>query len=133
MFLPKVVKTESNDASDILYPSPFFDKHQDTIVQVRDIAIIVLYVLLVTVVFLTTWIKAQSAEFPFNINAVARGIYFGDTTIRPLVVFACVFVAFLFSVVLRMIFMGVVESSIGNRLENHMQTNGHIRNIKINK
>ncbi len=133
MFLPKVEKNESDDASDILHPSPFFNKHKDTIIWVRDVAVIVLYVLLVAIVFLTTWIKAQSAEFPFNVNAVAKGIYFGDTTIRPLLVFICVFTAFLFSVALRMIFMGVVENSIGSRFENHMQTHGHLRKIKVDK
>lgn len=136
MFFPKVKKSESdvgnNNTSDILDPSPFFDKHQKLIVWMRDAAVITLYVLLVAIVFLTTWIKAQSAEFPFNINAVAKGIYFGDT-IRPPIVFVCVFTAFLFFVALRMIFMGVVENSIGSHLETHMQANGHLRKIKVNK
>ena len=136
MFFPRVQKksdTENEDANDIevvLSPSPFFEKHGDKVIWVRDSSVIALYFILIVVVFLSTWIKAQSGEFPFNIKSVARRVYSEDSVIHPFFVFTFIFMLFLFSVALRMICIGVVENSIGGRIETHMHTNGHIRKIK---
>lgn len=135
MFFPTIRKGNEEhivgEDADILSPSPFFARNKDTIIWIRDSAIIALYLLLIVVIFMSTWIKAQSAAFPFNVNVVAKSIYFGDAMARPLLVFICVFIAFLFAMALRMIFMGVLENSIGSRIETHMQTHGHIRKLKI--
>ena len=122
---------ETSDDNDVLHLSEFYDKHGASIITLRDTSVFILYGLLFIVVVLSTWIKMQTAEFPFNVTAIANRAYGIDA--RPAYIFASVTLGFLFVVALRMTFLSTVENNIGTRIETHLKNKGYTRDIKVKK
>ena len=122
---------ETSDENDILHLSEFYDKHGASIITIRDTSVFLLYGLLFIVVVLSTWIKMQTGEFPFNVTTIANRTYGIDA--RPVYIFILVTLGFLFIVALRMTFLSTVENNIGTHIENHLKNKGYTREIKIKK
>ena len=115
---------------DLVYKTPFFRKHEEAIVSTRDWAGFGISILLFIVIGLSTWIKLERGEFPFNVDFMAKVAYWRNAPGTPIIAF---FVGFVLAVVLlfsRRKVVANVESSIGENVTGELERRGLLRNIK---
>lgn len=128
--IPVLREKEHEEAVDIiLEASPFYSKHGKTVARTRDALVIILYVIVFFIVILTTWIKLQTGQFPFNVEPFAKASYSQNGW--PWTVFIIVLFGFLALVVVRLVIIGLVENSIGTIVENKLKKDGSLRKFEV--
>lgn len=122
---------DGDDVSvDVVYKTPFFREHENAIVNTRDWAGWGISILLIIVIGLSTWIKLERAEFPFNMDIVAKIAYWRESPGTPLVAFGVGFIMAGVLLISKRKVVATVESSIGDNVAGELERRGHLRKIK---
>ena len=127
----KVEASDPEDSFDVdlLHPSEFYVAHEATILRVRDVTAWLVYVLVPFLLVMSLYIKAQTGAFPFNVDPVARSIYWENS--KPLLVFSLLSFFLLLAMVLRGSVTDAVENKIGEKLAEKISEKSSTRKLKV--
>lgn len=122
---------EGDDVSvDVVYKTPFFREHETLIVSARDWMGVGISILLFGVIALSTWIKMERGEFPFNVDFIAKMAYWRTAPGTPLVAFLVGFVIAVVALMSRRKVVAKVEAGIGENVVGELEKRGHLRKLK---